>query len=106
MDAQFKRGIVELLVMKILQKGPSTSHEVIKALKDAMDVTANTVYPILRRLNDKGYASVEKVPSKIGAPRKLYRLSDEGKARLMNLEGEWKDFLTRALTILGGTSDA
>lgn len=106
MDAQFKRGIIELLVMKVLQNDPSTSHEVIKALNNTMDVTANTIYPILRRLNEKGYTSIEKVPSKIGAPKKLYQLTDEGENRLSTLESEWKDFLSKALIILGGASDA
>ncbi|MFW5894726.1 MAG: PadR family transcriptional regulator [Bacillota bacterium] len=106
MDTQFKHGIVELLVMKTLQKGPMTSHEVIHALSDALDVTANTIYPILRRLNEKGYVRVEKLPSKIGPPKKLYRLSAAGETRLESLETEWKAFISKAFTILGGTPDA
>ena len=106
MNPQFKRGIVELLVMKVLDDGPLTSYEVIKALNDTMDVNANTIYPILRRLNEKGYAEVDKAPSKIGAPRKRYQLTDEGKTRLASFEREWKDFLSKALTILGGKDHA
>ncbi|MFW6298511.1 MAG: PadR family transcriptional regulator [Bacillota bacterium] len=106
MEAKFKHGIMELLVMKTLQEGPMTSHEVIRALNEALEVSTNTIYPILRRLHEKHYVRVEKLPSRIGAPKKRYRLTDAGEARLMDKEAQWKDFISKALTLLGGTSDA
>ncbi len=106
MNAQFKRGIAELLVMKVLKDGPLSSREVVRRLNVNVDINTNTIYPILRRLKENGYAEVEKVPSSFGAPRKFYRLTDKGHQRFITYEREWKDFLSNALTILGGTHHA
>ncbi len=106
MNAQFKRGIVELLVLKTVEKRPRSSFEVIEALSEAVDVNENTIYPILRRLSKQGYFDIEKDRSDIGAPRKIYTITKAGQERLIEFEKEWESFLENVLKILGGEEDA
>ncbi len=102
MNAQFKRGIVELLVLKTVEERPRSSFEVIEVLSEAVDVNENTIYPILRRLSKQGYFDIEKDHSDIGAPRKVYTITKEGEERLAEFEREWETFLQNVLKILGG----
>ncbi len=99
MNAQMKKGIVELCVMKLLDRKKASTFEILKQIKD-LDVNQNTVYPILRRLNNDGYLNCEKGNNAIGAPRKYYSLSDEGKTRLTTLIEAWRSFTDSVNAIL------
>ncbi len=106
MNAQFKRGIVEMLVLKVVADKSQTSFDVIDALADTVDVNENTVYPILRRLAKQGYFDTAHEPSPVGAPRKTFSITDEGRKKLADFQNEWETFLHNVLTILGGNQDA
>jgi len=55
MNAQFKRGIVELCVLSQLVQKDMYGYEIISDLARSIDVNENTIYPILRRLTAEGY---------------------------------------------------
>jgi len=102
MNAQFKKGIIELLVLKTIADESQTAFEVISILGAAIDVNENTIYPILRRLTKQEYFITEKVPSTLGAPRKIYKITDKGKTKLTSYKEEWETFLAQVFKILGG----
>ncbi len=106
MNAQFKRGIVEMLVLKVVGDKPRTSFDVIDALAETVDVNENTVYPILRRLTNQGYFTATQEPSPVGAPRKVFSITDEGRSKLSAFQNEWETFLHNVLAILGGNQNA
>jgi len=54
MNPQFKRGILEFLVLKTIKDEPRSGYEVLETLGREVDVGLNTIYPILRRLAKKG----------------------------------------------------
>ena len=102
MNAQFKKGIIELLVLKAISDKEMTAFEVISTLGDAVDVNENTIYPILRRLSQQDYFITKKVPSKIGAPKKVYQITEKGNEKLNKERSEWETFLAQVFKILGG----
>jgi len=104
MNAQFKKGIIELCVLKVISRKDMYGFEVIQTLSEELDVNENTVYPILRRLTKQGYFDTYKEVVSIGAPRKYYRVTQEGQRQLTLFEQEWMDFLGSVTRILGGTS--
>jgi PadR family transcriptional regulator PadR len=99
MNAQMKKGIVELCIMKLLDDRKASTFEILKQIED-LDVNKNTVYPILRRLNNDGLLICEKGNNAIGAPRKYYSLSDEGKEKLTSLLEAWRSFTASVNHIL------
>lgn len=103
MNSQFKRGIVELCVMKLLNSRRMSTFEVLQIISKDLDVNENTVYPILRRLSNDGLLAIEKSKEGIGAPRKYYFLTDLGAAKLITLETEWNGFIQNVSNILGAS---
>jgi len=105
MNSQFKKGIIEMCVLDIVAKKDYYGFAVIEALSKEIDVNENTIYPILRRLTDQGYFDTYSENTKIGAPRKYYRITDSGKQRLGEQESEWRRFLKGVLNLLGGEQE-
>lgn len=106
MNAQFKRGIVEMLVLKVVDEKPRSSFDVIDILSQKLTISENTIYPILRRLTSQGYFETTKEATPIGAPRKHYQITKKGKDKLETFQLEWETFLTQVLELLGGKYDA
>ena len=102
MNSQFKRGIVELCVMKLLSARRMSTFEVLQIISKDLDVNENTVYPILRRLSNDNLLAIEKSNEGMGAPRKYYYLTELGASRLVSLEQQWNGFITNVSNILGG----
>lgn len=105
MVTQFKKGIVELCVLKVVSKKDMYGFEVMEVLTDKLDVNENTIYPLLRRLTTQGLFTTYEKSSTTGANRKYYQITKDGEAFLkINLE-EWFSFLDNVLEILGGNGD-
>jgi len=90
--AQVRKGLVELCVMAALRKGEAYGYELLQALGNAegLAITESTVYPILSRLTTEGWVRVRAAPSPAGPPRRYYRLTPLGLARLRQMEEYWK----------------
>lgn len=102
MNTQFKKGIIELCIMKLVSNEDASGIALIEELSSRLDVSENTVYPILRRLTKQGYFTTFKKNIGVGAPRKYYALTDDGKEQLIIYENEWASFLKEVTEILGG----
>jgi PadR family transcriptional regulator PadR len=103
MTTQFKKGIVELCVLKLISDQPMSGLQVIELMSQTLDVSENTIYPILRRLTAQQLFKTSTVPSTVGAPKKVYEITSIGEKQLKTSLTEWKDFLSDVSIILGGT---
>jgi len=90
---QLRKGLVELCVMAALRRGEAYGYELLQQLANAegLAVTESTVYPILSRLTTEGCVKVRAAPSPAGPPRRYYRLTPLGIARLREMRGCWED---------------
>ncbi len=104
MNTQFKKGIVEMCVLSLMENKDLYGFEVIEALAIAIDVNENTVYPILRRLTAQNLFETYVEKTSLGAPRKYYHLTQIGHERLAAYKKEWQSFLKGVSRILGGTN--
>lgn len=102
MNTQFKKGIIEMCVIHMIQEKDMYGFEVIDSLSKAIDVNENTVYPILRRLTDQGFFETYSEATNIGAPRKYYRITTKGGVKMVEYQKEWNTFLKGVSRILGG----
>jgi PadR family transcriptional regulator PadR len=93
MNAQFKRGIIELCVLSVLVEKDNYGYEIISKLSHFIDVSENTIYPILRRLTSDGYFQTYLVESNEGAPRKYYQMTEKGFIYYLSLREEWDTFI-------------
>lgn len=93
MNPQFKRGIIELCVLSLLVEKDSYGYDIISKLSEHIDVSENTIYPILRRLTSESYFTTYLVESNEGAPRKYYQMTEKGFIYYLSLREEWDAFI-------------
>lgn len=100
---ELRRGTVVLACLLRLRT-PGYGYALLESLADdGIDVDANTLYPLLRRL-EKQSLLVSEWNTDETRPRKFYRTSDDGGRVAAALTGEWGR-LDAALRRLGVTTD-
>lgn len=92
MDAQFKRGLLDILVLAAIKNEDSYGYKIIKDIKPYMTISESTLYPILRRLEEGGSLTVNSQEHN-GRLRKYYHITDVGKKRIEDFANEWKEIL-------------
>lgn len=85
---ELRRGTVVLACLLLLRR-PGYGYGLLEALSERGFVTdANTLYPLLRRLEKQGYLSSE-WDTEGARPRKFYRVSPAGTALADVLLQDW-----------------
>jgi PadR family transcriptional regulator PadR len=92
MNTQFKKGVLELIVLLSINKKDMYGYELIMEVSKVVDVNDGTIYPLLKRLTNEKYADTYLVESTEGPSRKYYRITEIGKKRLEELSSSWKIF--------------
>lgn len=91
MDAQLKKGVLELCLLQCISGEPQYGYDVIQKMHEFFpEVTESTFYAILRRLGREGAAETYQGGVSNGPVRKYYRLTEEGRERLARMTGDWK----------------
>lgn len=90
MDAQLKKGFIEVCVLAALKKEPSYGYKIVSDVSKHIEISESTLYPILRRLETNG--SLETYSKDInGRIRKYYQLTRLGHLRIIDFIDEWKE---------------
>ena len=55
MDSQYKKGVLDLCVLSQLVEGDKYGYELTEAISKELEVTAGTLYLILKRMKDTTY---------------------------------------------------
>lgn len=93
MNTQFKKGVLELCVLSIVDKRDCYGYELVDVISRNIEISDGTIYPILRRLTQEGYFTTYLKESSDGPPRKYYKLTELGKHTKDTLEKEWFHFV-------------
>src|SRR5699024_2715118 len=92
MNVQFKKGVLELCVLVLLDKQDRYGYELVQKISEQISISEGSVYPLLRRLTKDGYFTTYLQESTEGPPRKYYKLTDQGRVFLHQLLAEWETF--------------
>ncbi|MBQ9263071.1 MAG: PadR family transcriptional regulator [Clostridia bacterium] len=90
MDAQMKKGMVDVCILSILARGDSYGYQLIKDIAPLMTLSESTLYPVLRRLEGSGCLTVYSVEHN-SRLRKYYAITDEGRQRIATFLSEWAE---------------
>lgn len=104
-ERQMKKGILEILVLKLLEKEKKYGYQLITELKGKSEglfsVKEGTLYPILYRLEEEGLVTSEwSNPQGKEVSKKYYRISDSGKQVLKDTVRLWSVFSQKVDFIL------
>ena len=101
MDAQLKKGVLELCLLQCLSGEPKYGYDIIQAMRAHFpEVTQSTFSAILRRLHKEGAAETFQGSESNGPVRKYYRLTREGRGRYDALMETWRE-MRDAVAALG-----
>lgn len=92
MNSQFKKGVLELIVLLSVNKKDMYGYELVLEVSKVVLVNEGTIYPLLRRLTNEKYFDTYLVESNEGPSRKYYKITNLGKERLKELKKTWNDF--------------
>ncbi|MCM3217545.1 PadR family transcriptional regulator [Niallia taxi] len=106
MNVQFKKGVLELCVLVLLDKKDRYGYELVQKISDQIEISEGSVYPLLRRLTKEEYFTTYLQESTEGPPRKYYTLTEKGREYLQTLLLEWQQFRDGVDTLIKeGASD-
>ncbi|MFD2116557.1 PadR family transcriptional regulator [Paenibacillus yanchengensis] len=94
MNVQFKKGVLNLCVLVLLEQKDRYGYELVEKISDQIAISEGAVYPLLRRLLKDGYFTSYLKESTEGPPRKYYRLTEAGREYLHEQLIEWQQFTT------------
>jgi PadR family transcriptional regulator, regulatory protein PadR len=96
------KTVFPALVLQLLQAQPDSGYGLmqrIATLGGIFPVNPNTIYPLLRRLEERGFIRGELDPStKRGTM--LYRITEPGAERLERIKANFKPYLTNLIAAL------
>lgn len=93
MNAQFKKGALELCVLSMLTDKDRYGYELTDEISNRMEIAPGTLYLVLKRLKDDNLVTTYLQESENGPARKYYHLSDEGRKYQEELKIEWNEFV-------------
>lgn len=100
MNAQYKKGVLELCVLARLSLRDCYGYEISEYLSSVIDIADGTVYPILRKLKSDGLVSTYLSEESGGPPRKYYSLTQLGRETFSSDRNEYLSFADSVKTIL------
>ncbi len=77
MDAQLKKGLLEVCVLSAIREKESYGYQIISDLKPYVEISESTLYPILRRL-ESGGAVTTRSEEHNGRLRKYFHITPIG----------------------------
>lgn len=106
LDNQLKKGILSIIVLKLVGERDMYGYEIIQTLDEISDgyykLKEGTLYPVLYRLEDSGWIeSYRIIPDERKVPRKYYRITQNGIEVLKEQIALWKYFDETTNRVLG-----
>lgn len=93
MDAQLKRGLLDVCVLAAIKNEDSYGYKIIKDVKPYLELSESTLYTILKRLELAGMLTV-RTAEHGGRLRKYYRITNAGLGRLKDFKAEWREVMS------------
>ena len=92
MDAQLKRGVLDVCVLAAIKNEDSYGYKIIKDVRPVLELSESTLYTILKRLEEMQMLEV-RVALHEGRVRKYYHLTVKGLKRIEEFKNEWKQIM-------------
>lgn len=92
MDAQLKRGILEVCVLRAIKNEDSYGYKIIKDMKPYIEMSESTLYTILKRLENQDMITVYTVEFN-SRLRKYYHITEIGLQRLNDFIEDWHEVM-------------
>jgi PadR family transcriptional regulator len=103
-DREWKKGSAELLILSLLEARPRHGYEISKLIEQrsggAVRFHVASLYPLLYRLEERGWVQGRWVEKSGQRRRRYYRLTPEGRKVLAAQRRGWQAFVAAINSIL------
>jgi len=97
-------ALLDACVLSVLREKDAYGYVLTQTLKETIEISESTLYPVLRRLQKDDFLSTYDVPWQ-GRNRRYYAITDKGKEMASEYKNSWTDFRGRVDgLILGGAA--
>jgi PadR family transcriptional regulator len=108
-DQEWKKGSAELLVLSLLEDQPRHGYDISKLIQirsgGFLRFHVTSLYPLLYRLEDRGWIESRWVEKAEQRRRRYYSLTSKGRKVLRSQRKSWKEFVT-AMSLVTGVENA
>ncbi|MFJ7952472.1 PadR family transcriptional regulator [Lysinibacillus sp. NPDC096418] len=105
MTFQLGSALLDACVLAILEKEDAYGYSLTQQVQSVMDISESTLYPVLRRLQKVDFLTTYDQPFQ-GRNRRYYRITQDGRLRLLELLTEWQIYKKKVDSVLiGGNLD-
>lgn len=81
-------ALLDALVLSVVSKEDTYGYKITQEIREAMDMSESTLYPVLRRLLKNNF--LESYDQEyMGRNRRYYKITDEGLQQLRDYQSEW-----------------
>lgn len=105
LDRELKKGSAELLILSLVEHRPRHGYEISKLIEERSDgvlrFNVASLYPLLYRLERRGWVDGRWVEKAGQRRRRFYRLTTEGKKVLAAQRNTWREFVAAIDRVTG-----
>ena len=91
MDAQMKKGLLEVCVLSAIRDNESYGYKIISVLEPHVKISESTLYPILKRLENCG-AVTTRTEEFNGRLRKYFKITGTGHKKIAEFISDMGEF--------------
>jgi transcriptional regulator len=108
-EQEWKKVSAELLVLSLLEDQPRHGYDISKLIQvrsgGVLRFHVTSLYPLLYRLEDRGWIASRWVEKADQRRRRYYTLTAEGRRVLRSQRKSWKEFVA-AMSLVTGVENA
>jgi transcriptional regulator len=105
LDRELKKGSAELLILALVEAQPRHGYEISKLILSRsggrLKFHIASLYPLLYRLEERGWIQGKWVEKPAQRRRRFYRLTPEGRKVLATQRNTWLEFVAAVNQIAG-----
>ena len=96
-DREMKKGSAEMLILSLVERRPRHGYEISKLIEarsgGVLRFNVASLYPLLYRLEERGFVEGRWVEKAGQRRRRYYRLTARGRRTLLEQRSMWRDFV-------------
>jgi len=105
LDRELKKGSAELLILSLVEDQPRHGYDIGQLIEQrsngALKFSVGSLYPLLYRLEKRGWIQGRWVEKPGQRRRRYYRITAEGKKVLKAQKNSWREFVEAINSIAG-----
>ena len=98
-ETQLLKGVLEGCVLEMIAQEEIYGYELVQKLRQSgfENMVGGTIYPLLQKLEKKGYIRGQIKPSQDGPDRKYFTITRDGEIYLTEFWQEWSSLVEKVV---------